>query len=243
MARSVIKIILIVLMIGVLVAAPALASMPSVRGANYPSTVYLDRGIKGSVSGKVVSSLDQTQGIEGAYVAVVDVMNQNKEYANTTTNANGEYTISGLGATYSSTRHWGRDDSAGTLEQSMNMFMIYVNKSGFDEQYSSTFGIDANHTSTRLDPIAVYAGAPGGEPTPEPTATPQPTVMPTVVVPTVFVPTPEPATVTPEPAGLLQQLPVTLIAVVALLAILAVVAVVVYFRFVRKGLMKRVKKK
>jgi hypothetical protein len=126
----------------------------------------------------------------------------------------------------------------------MNMFMIYVNKSDLGEGYSGAFGIDTNHTSTTMGNVVIYAGVPVSDATPEPTITAQPTVMPTVVVPTVQVPTPEPATVTPEPAaGLLEQIPVTLILVVALLVILALAAIVVYFKFLRKGLMKRVKKK
>ncbi|HTY91054.1 MAG TPA: carboxypeptidase-like regulatory domain-containing protein [Methanocella sp.] len=242
MARSVIKLLLIFLIAGIFIVMPALAFMPSERGASYPHTVYLDRGIKGSVSGKVVSSLDQAQGVEGAYVAVVDVQSPGREYANTTTDSSGNFNIGGLGATYSSNRHTGADGSAGTLEQSMNMFMLYVNKSDLGEGYSSTFGIDANHTSTIMGNIVLYAGSQGSE---GPTATPEPTAQPkpTVVVPTVYVPTPEPSTVTPEPAGLAGQIPVTLIVVVALLAILAIAAVVVYFRFLRKGLMRRLKKK
>ncbi len=241
MAGSVIKILLIAVIVCVLVSAPALASMPSVHGASYPHTVYLDRGIKGSVSGKVVSSLDQTQGIEGAYVAVVDMNDLNREYANTTTNANGEYTISGLGATYSETKKWGPDGTTGSYKDGIRMFMLYVNKSGMSEGYSAPFGIDANHTNTRLDPIPIYAGVP------EATATPEPTVLPTIVVTTpeptaqpTAVPTPETATPAPA-AGLSGYLGPVL--VVALLLVLAAGAAVVYFKFLRNRLAKKLRKK
>lgn len=243
MAGSVIKVLLIALMVCALVAAPALASMPSVHGASYPHTVYLDRGIKGSVSGKVVSSLDQAQGIEGAYVAVVDMNDLNREYANTTTNANGEYTISNLGATYSETKKWGPDGKTETYSQGIKMFMLYVNKSGMSEGYSAPFGIDANHTNTRLDPIPIYAGAL------EPTPTPEPTVLPTIVVTTpeptaqpTAVPTITPETVTPAPpAGLTGYAGPIL--VVALLLVLAAAAAAVYFKFLRNRLVRKIRKK
>lgn len=243
MARSVIKILLIVLIAGIFIAGPALAFMPSERGASYPHTVYLDKGIKGTVSGKVVSSLDQSRGIEGAYVAVIDVNSQNREYANTTTNANGDYSIGGLGATYSSTKLKGPDGAGDSYHQGISMFILYVNKSGLGEGYSSAFGIDANHTSKIMDPIVIYAGSQGNvEPTATPQPTAQPTVQPTVVVPTVYVPTPEPVTITPAPsAGILGQY--GWILAVVLLAILVIAAIVVYFRFLRKGLMKKLKKK
>jgi len=96
----------------------------AVRKASYPHTVWTDRNIKGTVSGKVVSSMDRSLGVEGAYVALVDAMSPGREYANTTTGANGEFSIGGVGATYSSMRQTGPDGSAGTLSQGMSMFML-----------------------------------------------------------------------------------------------------------------------
>lgn len=236
-----VKILLIALLLTtILLTGTALASMPATRGAAYPHTVYLDRGIKGSVSGKVVSSMDQNTGVAGAYVGVVSALNPGVEYANTTTDANGNYNIGGLGATYSSTRHTGSDGTSGTLVMSMDMLMLYVNKSDMNEQYSSTFGIDANHTSTHMDPIVLYAGVPDSDVTITPT--PAPTIQPTVVVPTVVVPTPEPATATPEPSPV-AGLPTTLILVVAALIILAIAIAVVYFKFLRARLFGKPKKK
>lgn len=233
-----IVVIIVVIIACILLAGAACAFMPTQRGASYPGTVYLDRGIKGSVSGRVVSSLDQSLGVEGAYVAVIDPQDICREYANTTTNANGEFSIGGLGATYSSTRQKGPDGTADTLQQGMNMLMLYVNRSDFSETYSSTFGIDANHTSTMLGTIALYGGIAAS---PEPTATPGPTVVvPTVVVPTADAPTPGPATPTAT-AGVLARYGWVL--TIALLAVIALGAVAVYFQIIRKRLLVRLKKK
>lgn len=225
-----------------LTSASAAAFMPSEK-AGYPHTVWTDRNIKGTVSGKVVSSIDQSLGVDGAYVALVDAMSPGREYANTTTSANGEFSIGGLGATYSSVRQIGPDGSAGTLSQGMNMFMLYVNKTGAGEGYSSTFGIDTNHTTTPVGTVVIYGGAP------EATATPKPTVLPTIVVSTpeptaqpTAVPTAVPETVTPAPSGGLSGY-AGLILVVALLLVLAAAAVVVYFKFLRNRLVKRLRKK
>lgn len=220
----------------------ALAFMPSEK-ASYPHTVWTDRNIKGTVSGKVVSSMDQSLGVEGAYVALVDAMSPGKEYANTTTSANGEFSMGGLGATYSSVRQIGPDGSAGTLSQGMNMFMLYVNKTGGGEGYSSTFGIDTNHTTTPVGTVVIYAGVP------EATATPEPTVLPTIVVSTpeptaqpTVVPTSVPETATPAPSGGLSGY-LGPILVVALLLVLAAASAVVYFKFLRNRLFKRLGKK
>jgi hypothetical protein len=242
MMKKVSILLLVVLVSALLLSGWALAFMPSEK-AGYPHTVWTDRNIKGTVSGKVVSSMDQSMGVEGAYVALVDAMSPGREYANTTTGANGEFSIGGLGATYSSVRQIGPDGSAGTLSQGMNMFMMYVNKTGGGEGYSSTFGIDTNHTTTPIGTIVIYAGVP------EATATPEPTVLPTIVVATpeptaqpTAVPTITPETVTPAPpAGLAGYAGPIL--VVALLLVLAAAAAVVYFKFLRNRLVRKIRKK
>lgn len=224
MARHVFKILIIVLIIGTLMATwSATAFMPSERNVSYPKTVWSDRGIKGSVEGKVVTSLDQNTGVGGAYVAVVDVTNPNREYANTTSNANGDFSLSGLSATYSTGLTKGPDGTAGTFYDGQRMYMIYVNESTLGEGFSETFGIDTNHTSKSAVKVVIYAGIASPEPTPEPTAVP--------VTATPVPPTAEPPTATPAPTG---QSPVDMILFGALVIALAIVAVAIYLLFLRK---------
>jgi hypothetical protein len=232
MIRRVVKILFLALILSALLAAgPVSSFMPSDRGASYPDTVWSERGIKGSVSGKVVTSLDQALGVSGAYVAVVDAMNPAREYANTTSGENGDFQLSGLSATYSSALLKGPDGSAGSYSQGTNAYMIYVNKSPLGEGYSGTFGIDTNHTSTATGPVVIYAGSPDSDAA---TVTPEPTIT---VMPTVVVVTPVPMDITMEPPsatpGPTRQDPIGLL-IVAALVILVIAAIAAYFRYLRK---------
>jgi hypothetical protein len=243
MARRAYKILILALIIGMFMAWSASAFMPTQKNISYPKTVWSDRGIRGTVEGKVVTSLDQNTGIEGAYVAVVDAMNPDREYANTTSNANGGFNFSGLSATYSSTLMKGPDGTAGTYAQGMSAYMVYVNSSLIGDGYSSAFGVDTNHTGTSAGNVVIYAGVVSPEPTPEPTpvsptATPEPTPVtatplpPTETpVPTPVPPTQEPPTATPEQTG---QGTLDMVLFIGLIAVLAIAAAAVYLLVLRK---------
>lgn len=205
----------------------ALAFMPTERGVSAPHTVWSDRGIKGTVTGKVVTSLDQTKGVSGAYVALVNPMNQNQEYANTTTDADGSYRFTNVNATYSSVLLKGPDGTADSYNDGLNAYMVYVNLSMASEGYSGAFGVDTNHTNVVVDPVVIYAGL-DEVASPEPTATEQPTTAPTQA-PVTGTPVPPTETPTAEgqgPSGML------LIAAIVVLAVILVAAV--YFIFLRK---------
>lgn len=227
--RDVKRVILVALALSLLLTGLAAASMPGQRGLGYPGTVWSDK-VKGTVSGKVVTSMDRTQGAGGAYVAIVDTMNPDREYANATADADGNFKFTSVNATYSSVRLKGPDGTGGTYQQGMNAYMIYVNFSS-SEGYSGSFGVDTNHTNTALGAIVIYTGTPN--PDDFATPTPEPTPQPTAVA------TPVPATSTPEPTpapGPLGQLSIgqllTLAAVIT--AILAIIAIAAYYLFLRK---------
>lgn len=229
--RDVKKIIFVILVLSLLLAAQAYAYMPNQRGAGYPKTVWSDK-VKGTVSGKVVTSMDQAKGIQGAYVAIVDTMNQGKELANTTTDANGNFKFASVNATYSSVLLKGPDGTGDSYQQQgMNAYMVYVNISSGDntgEGYSGSFGVDTNHSNYATGNIVIYAGIPN----PDDFATPEPTAQPTpVVTPAPTTPTPEP-TPTPAPQGLpVGSLAAGAVLVVALLVLIAIGA---YYLFLRK---------
>jgi hypothetical protein len=221
--RDVMKTVIILLTLSfVLAAGPAFAFMPSERGAGVPQTVWSASGIQGTVSGRVVTSLDQAKGAEGAYVALVDAVNTGREYYNTTTDADGNYRFTGVNATFSSTLNKGPDGTGGTYQRGMNAYMIYANYSAV-EGYSSTFGIDTNHTGKVVDPIVIYAGIPSEVATPEPTAEP-----------TAVAETPVPATPTPAPTPAPASLPTGLLLIAGALIILVIAAITAYFLFLRK---------
>jgi hypothetical protein len=204
--RSVIKIVIVVLALSFLIGT-AYAFMPSERGVSAPRTVWSDLGVQGTVSGRVVTSMDQAEGLGGAYVALVNAMSPGKEYCNATTDEAGYFCFTGVNATYSSALQKGPDGTGGSYQQGMNAYMIYANGSS-EEIYSSTFGIDANHTSYLLGPIVIFTGVPE----PEEIITPEPT---SAAEPTAVAETPVPATATPGPTGQLPSSP--LLAAAALL--------------------------
>lgn len=223
MARRAYKILILALIIGMFMAWSASAFMPTQKNISYPKTVWSDRGIRGTVEGKVVTSLDQNTGIEGAYVSVVDATNPNREYANTTSNANGDFNFSGLSATYSTGLTKGPDGTASTFLPGQSMYMIYVNESTLGEGYSEAFGIDTNHTSKSAGKVVIFAGIAFPEPTPEPTPVP--------VTVTPVSPTQEPPTATPEQTG---QGTLDMVLFIGLIAVLAIAAAAVYLLVLRK---------
>ena len=253
--RNVFKIVTIVLIVCILGTGTALAFMPTDRSSGAPQTVWSDRGIKGTINGKVVSSLDQNTGIDGAYVGLVNPMNQGQEYANTTSDANGNFHFTGVNATYSSRRYMGEDGTTGSYQQGMIAYEIYVNKSDIGEGYSGAFGIDTNQTTYGAGPVVIYAGANtdvSPTATEQPAATDVPTTAPVTITPNAptleptateqpaatDVPTTAPATVTavpatpiPAPSG---QGTVGLLLIVAAIVLVAILVIAVYFIFLRK---------
>jgi hypothetical protein len=226
--RDVVKAVIVVLTLGFLLATwQAFAFMPAERGVSAPQTVWSDLGARGTVSGKVVTSLDQTKGFEGAYVAIVNTMSPGKEYYNTTTDAEGNFRFTGVNATYSSGLSRGPDGTGGSYLQGKNVYMIYANIST-GEGYSSSFGVDSNYTNTAIDPVVIYAGVPDREDivTPEPTSMLEPTAP--AETPASAIATPS---ATPGPSG---QIPGGLLLIAAVLIILAIAAIAAYFLFLRK---------
>ncbi|HTX43393.1 MAG TPA: hypothetical protein VMC61_01595 [Methanocella sp.] len=203
---------------------PVFAFMPTDRGVSIPHTVWSDMGVKGTVSGRVVTSLDQTKGVDGAYVALVNANNLGQEYYNTTTDASGNYRFTGVNSTYSTALQKGPDGTGGSYPRGTGAYMIYANIST-GEGYSGVFGVDTNHTNSIVDTIVIYAGLPNPEDfaTPEPTATAQPTAAVT--------PAPATATPTAAPAG---PLSIGLLLVAAVLAILVIAPIAAYFLFLKK---------
>jgi hypothetical protein len=206
----------------------ALAFKPLDTGVSLPSTVWSEQGIKGSVSGTVVTSLDQTTGVSGAYVALVNPTNPNIEYMNTTSDANGNFMFTGVYATYSSTLSKGPDGKSDTIQQGQNAYMIYVNNSSLGEGYSSSFGIDTNQTSFTIGDVVIYAGTPAIA-SPSATATPQPTPVTTSTPPSPTT-TVQP-TATPAPAG---NSSILTLLITAAIVVLVIAAVAVYFLYLRK---------
>lgn len=230
--RDVIKTVIVALTLSFLLATgPAFAFMPADRGVSAPQTVWSDLGIRGTVSGKVVTSLDQTKGFDGAYVALVNTMSLGQEYYNTTTDADGNFRFTGVNATFSSDLSKGPDGTGGSYQQGMKVYMIYANSS-IGEGYSSSFGIDTNHTNAAMVTVIIYAGIPDNDAnvvSPEPTSTVQPTAAAVTPGPTEA--TPNPPSATPGSTG---QIPIGLLLIAAVLIILAIAAIAVYFLYLRK---------
>ncbi len=217
-----VKTITIIVMLGFLMATwQAYASLPRERGVSFPETVWSGQGITGAVSGKVVTTLDRSKGVEGAYVALVNPMSPSKEYANATTDADGNYRFTNVSATYSSALYRGPDGNGESYQQGMNAYMVYANYSSV-EAYSGSFGVDTNRSNNVVDPVVINLGVPSIEPTPEPTPEPEPTAIPATPTPA---PTPAPASF---PAGLL-------LGGAAVLVLLAIIAAAAYFLYHKKG--------
>lgn len=155
-AKLIIALSMIAIMIIILV--PADASKPAHTGIEYPQS-----DSTGTITGRVTSP-NITIGIAGAYVAIVNGYDISQEYANTTSDSNGNYTFTGVNATGD---HF--------------QYQIYANKSQYGEGYSTTFGVNANASYMTNVVIFLHGSTPTLTPTPTPTLTPTPTptLMPT----------------------------------------------------------------
>lgn len=104
-------------------------------------------GKKGSVTGRVTTPANGTAGIGGAYIAIVNASNVSEEYYNTTSDAYGNYQITGVNATYSSVQGIGSPWFGGNFTRGTNAYKVYASKDPYGEGYSAAFGIDENGTS------------------------------------------------------------------------------------------------
>ena len=153
LASNVIFVLFIVLLVAFAM-VPSSAVYQTSFGNPYPQTVWSP--VNGSVAGRLVTTYNTSYGLSGFYVAVVSASNHSIEYANATTDANGNFTFSGINPTYSSQLGEGPDGTVGSLSQGMNMFQIYSFISPGRENYSAPFGIDVNATG----PLALTAYLP-----------------------------------------------------------------------------------
>jgi len=157
--KNTIKAALAVLMIMSMIAVilPVTADKPiwDPNNHNYPWTAWAPK--KGSVTGRVTTSVNGTVGIGGAYIAVVNASNVSQEYYNTTSDAYGNYQITGLNATYSSVLLQGPNAGTGSdYTLGNNMYKIYANKTPYGEGWSAAFGIDANQSAATTTSVVIF---------------------------------------------------------------------------------------
>lgn len=115
-------------------ATPAIAVKPTYTDGKYPA---MSEGWKaGSVSGRITIYND-TVGLSGAYVAIVNAADPTHEYFNTTTNEDGYYQILNVNA---SVAYGGSSKGA---------YVIYANHTLFGEGYSEPFDVTYNTISNR----------------------------------------------------------------------------------------------
>ncbi len=147
------KIILaLLLVLGVASAiSPAMAIKPVNTGLKYPPG-----DPTGMVVGRVTPSDDNATGLAGAYVAIVNAYDLSQEYCNTTSDASGKYSFSGVNVTGNA-----------------NAYKVYV-RYGQSEGYSDPFDAIANTLASEDVAIDV----------PEPTPTQAPTATPAAGSPT-----------------------------------------------------------
>lgn len=148
----------------------ALATLPAAvmvhpsSADHYPRTVWSDMGKKGSVSGRVVWAAGE-DGVAGAYVAIVNASDEGRAYFSTTSDKYGDFTITGINATYSSSNRTGSDGTDGTFQESLRMYRVYANVSyangNHSEGYSEAFGIDADSQAVTAVSVVLYARAAG----------------------------------------------------------------------------------
>ncbi|HTX43933.1 MAG TPA: PGF-CTERM sorting domain-containing protein, partial [Methanocella sp.] len=143
--KAALAVLVIMCFIGAIV--PATADKPQWNGGHYPTAL---NGKTGSVTGRVTTSVNGTVGIGNAYIAVVNASNVSEEYYNTTSDAYGNYQITGLNATYGSVNGvwspWFNGDVRGGLAAARAAYKIYASKSPYGEGWSQEFGIDANQS-------------------------------------------------------------------------------------------------
>lgn len=159
----------------------AFADRPIYTGVPYPPGQWV-----GDITGRVTTSADQVHGLSGAYVALVNRYDESQEYANTTTDSQGDYYFAGVNGSFGK-----------------NEYEIYANISPYGEGYSAPFDIGGTGpTTTRVviivpTPTLTVTAMPTSMPVPSPTPAPTPTQVPaptTTPMPTLTV------TATPTPA-------------------------------------------
>jgi len=149
--KAALAVLVILCFIGAIL--PVTASYPTSFGNSYPPALF---GKKGSVTGRVTTSVNGTVGIGNAYIAIVNASNESMEYYNTTSDAYGNYQITGINATYSSRNLTGPDGTTGSYTQGLNMYKMYANKSPYGEGYSAAFGIDADLSAATTTSIVIF---------------------------------------------------------------------------------------
>jgi subtilisin family serine protease len=120
-------------------------------------TVWSDMGKSGSALGRVTTSVNDTIGLPDAYIALVNASNVSQEYCNTTSDANGNYLITCINATYSSVLQQGPHGQTGLdYTLGLNAYKIYASKSPYGEGWSQSFGIDANESGAATAPVVIF---------------------------------------------------------------------------------------
>jgi PGF-CTERM protein len=150
--KAALAVLLIICIIGAIV--PATAVYPSSFGNKYPAAMF---NKKGSVTGRVTTSANGTVGIGNAYIAIVNASNVSQEYYNTTSDAYGNYQITGINATYSSINQTSSPAfGGGTAAAGMAAYKMYANKSPYGEGYSAAFGIDMDQVSASTTSVVIF---------------------------------------------------------------------------------------
>ncbi len=150
--KAALAVLVIMCFIGVIL--PATATYPTSFDNPYPNAYD---GKTGAVTGRVTTSINGTVGIGNAYIAVVNASNTSMEYYNTTSDAYGNYQITGLNATYASVTSGFDIILFPNITRAMAAYKIYANKSPYGEGYSAAFGIDANETSATTTSVVIFA--------------------------------------------------------------------------------------
>ncbi|WP_174591277.1 PGF-CTERM sorting domain-containing protein [Methanocella conradii] len=141
--KNTIKAALAVLMIMSVVAVmlPAFANKPSSTGNPYPPAID---NVTGSVTGRVTTAGNATQGIGGAYIAIVNASNTSQEYFNTTSNSEGYYAFTDVNATFNYTAGYGYDSTGANVPGGKGeVYRIYAYADKYGEGYSNPFGVDS----------------------------------------------------------------------------------------------------
>jgi len=145
----------LVIMSMITVALPVNAAMPiwDPNAHDYPTAFDSKTG---SVTGRVTTSVNGTVGIGNAFIAVVNASNVSQQYYNTTSDAYGNYQITGLSATYASVTGEFNGTLFGSYQKATNAYKIYANKSPYGEGWSAAFGIDANESSATTTSVVIF---------------------------------------------------------------------------------------
>jgi len=148
--KAALAVLVILCFIGAMV--PASALYPTEFGVKYPAAYD---GKKGSVTGRVTTSVNGTVGIGNAYIAIVNASNVSQEYFNTTSDAYGNYQITGINSTYSSNTQT-PSPAFPTLAAGMAAYKMYAYKEPYGEGYSAAFGIDRDQQSASTTSVVIF---------------------------------------------------------------------------------------